>query len=98
MEESVENGYTRGWEDRTTEIPASTRQSTGLRAGEEMDRAMWRRVGRPSVLLVTPDEGKGKEKEKLMIQSCNICKHVEQWKVEEMWNKSRTGGWSGMGM
>ena len=35
---------------------------------------MWSRVGRPSVLPVTPDDGKGKEKEKLMIQSCNICK------------------------
>ena len=47
-EESVESGYTREKEERTTENKlerrVSTRfESTGLRAGEETDRAMWRR-------------------------------------------------------
>ena len=48
-DESVENGYTRVNEDRTTENKMERRaiqrdmKSTGLRAGEETDRAMWRR-------------------------------------------------------
>ena len=47
-EENVENGYTREKEERTTENKMETRvpmihESTRLRAGEETDRAMWRR-------------------------------------------------------
>ena len=46
-EESVEGRYTREKEERTTENKMERRQrdlqSTGLRAGEETDRAMWRR-------------------------------------------------------
>ena len=47
-EESVEGGYTREKEERTTENKMERRvltifESTGLRAGEETDRAMWRR-------------------------------------------------------
>ena len=48
-EESVEGGYTREKEKRTTETKwkdACQRdlKSTGLRAGEETNRAMWRRT------------------------------------------------------
>ena len=44
-EECVEDGYTREKEDRATENKVGKRDMkiTGLRAGEEMDRAMWSR-------------------------------------------------------
>ena len=47
-EESVEGGYTREKEERTTENKMEDAcqrdlKSTGLRADEETDRAMWRR-------------------------------------------------------
>ena len=47
-EESVEGGYTREKEERTTGNKMERAcqrdlKSTGLRAGEETDRAMWRR-------------------------------------------------------
>ena len=48
-EQSDGNGYSWEKEDRTNEnkmerrVPTRLEKSTGLRAGEEMDRAMWRR-------------------------------------------------------
>ena len=46
-EESAENGYTREKEDRTTEDKMESQRdlkSTWLRAGKDMERAMWKRM------------------------------------------------------
>ena len=70
-EESVENGYTREKEERTTENKmerrVSTRcENTGLRAGEETDRAMWRKKIRGHTGVTTWWEKLGEKKKTKM--------------------------------